>query len=158
MAGHCLSWSPAETDVWTWWTALISWAPVYTSPGVQGLARGPWGFLLNWGHLSHPEPAVMTQAVSHVPATIKSFQTINFYCRITTLDQYEFWWNVYHIQIQKAFLQYIKSINWIKCSTENILSKSSPPDDQYWIFYDDICLEIPPPPSPPAIWRAGNYS
>ena len=23
-------------------------------------------------------------------ATIKSFQTINFYCRITTLDQYEF--------------------------------------------------------------------
>ena len=81
-------------------------------------------------------------------ATIKSFQTINFYCRITTLDQYEFWWNVYHIQIQKAFLQYIKSINWIKCSTENILSKSSPPDDQYWIFYDDICLEIPPSPSP----------
>ena len=43
-----------------------------------------------------------------------------------------------------------------KCSTENILSKSSPPDDQYWIFYDDICLEIPPPPSRPAIWRAGQ--
>lgn len=43
MAGHCLCWSPAETDVWNWWTALISWAPVYTSSGGQGLGEGTVG-------------------------------------------------------------------------------------------------------------------